>query len=118
MHKINIDIPKATELVSLTQPTISGITAPPDIAIIINPEISLLRTGNLSTVIEKTSGNIFATASPIMKTSTHAIAGDLKIRIATKHKIPSTEVHKKNLREDIFVSIIAPANVPSIRPKK
>jgi hypothetical protein len=47
IHIIRTDIPIATLLKSLTQPTRSGITAPPDIAIIIRPEISLLRSGYL-----------------------------------------------------------------------
>jgi hypothetical protein len=94
------------------------MTAPPDIAIIIRPDISLVRVGYFSTVIENTSGKIFATASPIRKTSAQAIKGDDISSIATRHIIPRIEVHIKNFREDIFVSIIAPAKVPSIRPKK
>ena len=69
---IRIDIPTATLLISLTQPIINGIRAPPETAIIIRPEISLLLLGYFSTVMEKTRGKIFATASPIRKTSPHA----------------------------------------------
>ncbi len=112
------DIPIATELRSLNQPIINGITAPPDIAIIISPEISFERAGYFSTVIEKTRGNILATARPIIKTSPQARTVDLTVNIMTRHNIPRTEVHRKNFLEDIFVSMIAPAKVPSIRPKK
>lgn len=73
MQTMRIDIPTATVLRSLTQPISKGITAPPEIAIIISPEISLLLIGYLSTVIEKTSGKILATESPIMNTRPHAI---------------------------------------------
>ena len=45
IQAIRTIIPVATELRSLIQPTIKGITAPPDIAIIISPEISLLLEG-------------------------------------------------------------------------
>jgi len=118
MQTIRIDIPKATLLRSLIQPISKGITAPPEIAIIIRPEISLVRVGYFSTVIEKTSGKMLATANPIRKTKPHAITGEFTSNIATRHKIPRTDVHMKNFREEILVSIIAPANVPSIRPKK
>ena len=92
--------------------------APPEIAIIMRPEISLLLVGYLSTVIENTSGKIFATARPIMKTSPQATKGEGITKIATRDIIPRTEVHMKNFLDDIFVSISAPAKVPSIRPKK
>jgi hypothetical protein len=95
-----------------------GITAPPEIAIIISPEISFVLAGYFSTVIENTSGKIFAIANPIRKTSAHAITGEDISNTATRHIIPRIEVHIKNFREEILVSIIAPANVPSIRPKK
>jgi ribosomal protein L20A (L18A) len=118
MQIIRIDIPKTTLLRSLIQPISKGITAPPEIAIIISPEISFVLSGYFSTVIEKTSGKIFATARPIRKTNTHAMIGEETSNMADRHKIPRTEVHIKKLREEILVSIIAPAKVPSIRPKK
>lgn len=74
MQSIRIDIPIATLEISPTQPITRGITAPPEIAIIISPDISLFLSGYLSTAIENTSGHIFATASPIINTSTHARA--------------------------------------------
>jgi hypothetical protein len=103
---------------SLIQPISNGITAPPEIAIIIKPEISLIRVGYFSTVIENTSGKMLATASPIRKTRTHAMTGDEINKIEARHIIPRAEVQMKNVRDEILVSIIAPANVPSIRPKK
>jgi len=105
-------------LMSLTHPIKRGITAPPEIAIIIRPDISLLRVGYFSIAIENTSGQIFATASPIRKTSPRAMTGEEMSRMATKHNIPSIDVHIKSLREDILVSKIAPAKVPIIRPAK
>ena len=86
-------IPRAIVLMSLTQPTINGMTAPPEIAIMTRPEISLLLSGNFSIAIEKTSGHILATARPIMKTSPHANTDDLIITIIARQMIPSTDVH-------------------------
>ena len=105
-------------LISLTQPINNGIKAPPEIAIIIKPEISFPLVGCLSIVMENTSGKILATARPIRNTNTHAIKCDLKKRMAIKQTNPSIDVHIKNLREEIFVSIIAPEKVPNVRPKK
>jgi len=118
MEATSTSIPTAGLLRSPIQPTSSGMTAPPLIAIIIRPDISLLRSGYFPIVIEKTSGQIFATAIPIMKTSTHAMAVDFTSIISTRHSIPSNDDHMKNFDDENRVSIIAPANVPSIRPKK
>ena len=105
-------------LISLIQPTNNGITAPPDIAIITSPDISLLLSGNLPMTIENTRGQIFATDKPIIKTRIQAKADDLTSKITTRQSMPNREVRIKNFRDDIFVSIMAPAKVPSIRPKK
>ena len=115
---MRIDIPMATLLRSLTHPINNGITAPPEMAIIISPEISFLRAGYRSTAIEKTIGHMFAIASPIMKTSIHAITAECMRSIAIRHIRPRTDVHINKLREEILVSKAAPKNVPSIRPKK
>jgi hypothetical protein len=57
---------------SATTPKRMGIKAPPMIAVIINPEISLLLSGNASTVMEKISGKILAKPSPTIKINTNA----------------------------------------------
>ena len=49
-------MPAAMLLSSLIPPISNGIKAPPETAIIISPEISLLLAGNFSTAIEKTRG--------------------------------------------------------------
>jgi carbohydrate-binding DOMON domain-containing protein len=96
----------------------NGITAPPEIAIIINPEISFFRAGYFSTAIENTSGQMLATARPIMNTNPQAIKVDLTRRIDTKQIIPRADDPRKNLRDEILVNSRAPPKVPSIRPKK
>ena len=111
-------MPIAMPLMSLNQPINNGITAPPDTAMIINPEISLLLAGIFSTAIENTSGKMLATAIPMINTSPHAINADGMIRIATSDAIPRIEVHIKNFLDDMVASIIAPANVPKVRPAK
>ena len=47
-----------SRFISAIIPVIGGITAPPTIAVIIRPDISLVLSGNVSIVIEKTSGNL------------------------------------------------------------
>ena len=88
MQTISIDIPKVIEMESLIPPIINGTTAPPDMAIIIRPEISLLRVGYFSTVIAKTNGKILATDNPIINTNPHDIKGDEIIIIQIKHNKP------------------------------
>ncbi len=51
-------------------------------------------------------------------TSPQASTVDLTSNMATRQTIPRTEVHIKNFLEENLVSIIAPANVPSILPRK
>src|SRR4030043_1138799 len=118
MQASRISMPIAKLLRSPIHPTSRGITAPPQIAIIIKPDISLLLSGYFPIVIEKIRGQILATARPIMNTSTHASAVDFTRIISTRHNMPSNDDHMKNFDEENLVSIIAPAKVPSIRPKK
>jgi hypothetical protein len=58
---------------SAVTPNTTGIKAPPMMAVIIRPEISLARAGIVSTAMEKISGNIFAKPSPVRKINTKAI---------------------------------------------
>ena len=97
---------------------IRGMTAPPLMALIISPEISLDRLGYFSTAMEKTRGQILATNIPIRNTSTHAAAAEEIMSIAIRARMPRNEVPIRNLREDNLVRINAPVKVPSIRPKK
>jgi hypothetical protein len=57
-------------------PTRGGIKAPPDTAMIINPEISLERLGYLFTVITKIRGNMLEAANPIKNISVKAKTDD------------------------------------------
>jgi len=68
-------MPAVTPNKSVSLPTIGGINAPPDTAIIIKPEISLARCEYLFTVIENMSGKILEAARPIKNISTTAKNG-------------------------------------------
>ena len=57
--------PINTEVLSATNPIIGGRIAPPTMAVTINPDNSLERSGILSTVIEKISGKILANPRPV-----------------------------------------------------
>ncbi len=99
-------------MVSVKLPISKGITAPPEIAIIINPEISFALSGSFSTAMEKTNGKILATPSPMAKMITHAPnALELIINkiIAAMDK---TDVQTRNLREETCIgrehNILAP----------
>lgn len=105
-------------LISLSQPIIKGIIAPPEMAIIIRPDISFFLVEYFSTVIAYTKGKIFAIVNPMTKTNTQATIRDFTTNIEIKLINPRAVVQNKNLREESLVNIIAPAKVPSILPKK
>ena len=103
---------------SVIFPTIGGINAPPETAIIIKPEISLARSAYLLTVKEKIKGNIFDDAKPIENMTANAIIGEGAIinkRIVTNVAMAEPI---KNFFDENRVKSKAPANVPNIFPKK
>ena len=104
--------------ISAIQPIKGGNTAPPETAMIINPEISLALSGYFSMVREKTSGKIFAIPSPTMKMTIKAVISVGANTSATSDSTPNIDDHTKNLDDERRASIMAPANVPSILPKK
>lgn len=106
------------EDISETNPISGGITAPPETAIIIKPEISFARSGNLPTVIEKINGKILATPNPMIKMIIMAV-----MSVGAKIS-PNIEI-SPNIDEDIKKFLVfnranrrAPAKVPNILPKK
>ena len=103
---------------SLIQPINKGKTAPPEPAIIINPEISFARVGNRSTVSEYINGKMFANPSPMIKMMTKAMISEGTTKRAKIEISPITDDQIKNFRDESFASKIAPPNVPSIFPKK
>lgn len=103
---------------SLIQPINKGKTAPPETAIIINPEISFARVGNRSTVSEYINGKMFANPSPMMKMITNAVISEGTTNNARIEINPITADQIKNFRDESFASKSAPPNVPSIFPKK
>lgn len=107
-----------TPKLSPINPIIGGITAPPDTAIIINPEISFARSGKRSIDKENTNGKIFAIPNPIMKIIANAATSEGAIINAKIDTKPITEDQMKNLLEDSLVNRIAPPKVPNIFPKK
>lgn len=99
-------------------PTNGGIKAPPETAIIINPEISFALLLYFFTVSEYINGNRLDDANPIIKSKISAVSGEgdqMKIRIVAN---VANADPKKNFRDDIFVKRIAPTKVPNIFPKK
>lgn len=66
-HINKIMMPPTSPILDLTAPIIGGITAPPTIAIISNPEISFARVGILFIAIEKINGKRFPAPKPTIK---------------------------------------------------
>lgn len=57
----------------LTKPTSGGTNAPPETAMMSNPDISLARVGIFSKANEKITGNILPAPKPMIKMQTNAI---------------------------------------------
>lgn len=102
----------------LTSPTMGGITAPPEMAIMSNPEISLALSLIRFREIEKIIGNIFPAPRPVMKMNIIAAiyAGDKKIPIMPI--IATSEVIKRKGRGFIQFRIIAPNSRDTVSPAK
>ena len=111
-------IPVSKEIFDIVSPTTKGKKAPPDIAIIIKPEISLLYSGFFSTAMLKIRGKIFAIPNPIRKISTQAV-NSFGTKINTINvKIESHAEPIRNFLAEIFVKRIAPRKAPNILAKK
>jgi len=107
-----------TPRASVNIPTIGGITAPPQTAKIINPEISLAYSGFLSIVRAKISGKIFEKPNPVIKISTHVTPKTGERRMPTNPKTVSTTLAFRKILELTFLSRMAPRNRPAIREAK
>ena len=107
-----------TLVISATHPIKGGMIAPPEMAIIIRPEISFARSGYFSTVNENMSGKMFETPKPminiIIKVNI-SVGAIIRPRIDT---MPAIDDHIKNFRDESLVSRMAPPKVPNILPKK
>ncbi|PGH38883.1 MAG: hypothetical protein CRN43_12420 [Candidatus Nephrothrix sp. EaCA] len=94
------------------------MTAPPETAIIISPEISLARAGYFSTVSEKIKGKTAAVENPMATKRTMATPSVGAIVSAASKMNETKQERKRNREEETFVKIMALKNVPSIFPKK
>ena len=106
------------ENIVLTNPITRGITAPPETAIISNPEISLARSGIFSSESEKMIGNILPAPKPIIKIDARATenTGDTNTPAT-----PISEVSAVSNRKTLgFIQfkIIAPINLDIVSPAK
>src|SRR5665647_1711019 len=102
----------------LTYPITSGIKAPPDTAIISNPEISLERSGILANANEKMIGNIFPAPSPIIMTETKAtmrLGAKNTPRMPTRAK---SVVRSRNTFGLIQFKMMAPRKREMVSPAK
>jgi hypothetical protein len=89
-QNIRTDILAVMLILSLNHPMMGGISPPPETAMIINPEISFALSGYFPTVIEKISGNILATVSPMMNTTIQPTIGtelNIKNRMKSRERM-------------------------------
>ncbi len=87
--------PAINEKISATAPKITGTNAPPIMAVTIKPEISLLRSGMASIVIENTNGKILAKPKPIMNIAANPI---IEVVATKRPNIPSIATRVVTLR--------------------
>lgn len=105
-------------IVVLTSPITSGITAPPETAIISNPEISLARSAIFSSEREKIMGKIFPTPKPMIKIETKAT---VKVGETNTPATPASEINAVINRKTwglIQFRIMAPINLDTVSPAK
>jgi len=111
MAKSGTTNPIKIVVLSATNPIMGGSMAPPTIAVTINPESSLDRSGILSTVIEKIKGNIFANPKPV-----NTIPMNVRNSIPeNKNNRPIIEMMTditKNFFGARILKIIPPVNLP------
>ena len=106
MKAVKIEVPSAT------MPIIGGIIAPPTIEETIKPDNSLVYSGILSIVIEKSRGKIFAKPSPTSEIPINVSINELqKIkRIPLRAVMP---VINSNLFGAMCAMIHEPKNLPT-----
>ena len=96
---------------SINIPIMGGIRAPPTIAVTIKPDNSLVRSGILSTVIEKINGKILANPKPtkimLIKVTTFIFRKISNIPITDMRTVISRNFLGFNQRR-----IIPPVNLP------
>ncbi len=109
--------PNVVEVKSETKPIKGGRMAPPTIAVIISPESSFVFSGNLSIVMEKIRGKIFANPSPINKTLIITTVF-IPVKRPKRDKTETSDVIKKKFSALIQFKITPPKNLPITRAVK
>ena len=110
-------IPAFTPMFFVMTPMRNGNTAPPEIAVIINPDISLDLSGIRSTAIEKINGKILADPNPII---TIAVLATIMLMLRNSRSKPRIVKRADTIRKEfafIFFNIIAPKNREPIKAK-
>ena len=110
--------PVKTENLSAIAPNRRGMRAPPAMAVIINPESSLVLCGIFSTVIEKTRGNTLPNPKPVIMIQMKATTSVLITNNPNNPATDSKEVIIKNIFADSQFNIREPENLPASKPIK
>lgn len=107
-----------TPTLELTIPIIGGMIAPPTIAMISSPDISLALEGILFIAMEKTKGNKFPAPNPITKIATCAKISEVE---SSKKRVPTIASIVVVTRKKVGLkncNRMAPANLLTIRAVK